>query len=124
VALGRSADPGPTPGSNVVRDVFGALNIRTGQWSYLVREHMYKEDFIVFLEHLLAVYTTGVVILIVDNYSSHTACVVQTCWRSTLGSSSITCRSTAHISTGREHLAPAEGPDRCQSLVRLHANAC
>ncbi len=68
----------PTPGSNIVRDVFGALNIRTGQWTYLVREHMYKEDFIVFLEHLLAVYTTGVVILIVDNYSSHTACVVQT----------------------------------------------
>ncbi len=68
----------PTPGSNVVRDVFGALNIRTGQWTYLVREHMYKEDFIVFLEHLLAVYATGVVILIVDNYSSHTAGVVCT----------------------------------------------
>jgi transposase len=63
----------PTPGSNQTRSLFGALNIRTGQWTYLVREHMYKEDFIVFLEHLLTVYASGVIILIVDNYSSHTA---------------------------------------------------
>jgi transposase len=68
----------PTPGSNITQDVFGALNIRTGQWTYLVREHLYKEDFIVFLEHLLEVYATGIVILIVDNYSSHTAGVVKT----------------------------------------------
>ena len=44
----------PTPGSNVTRAVFGALNIRSGQWTYLVREHMYKEDFVAFLEHLLS----------------------------------------------------------------------
>jgi transposase len=68
----------PTPGSNVTRAIFGALNIRSGQWTYLVREHMYKEDFITFLEHLLKVYATGTVILIVDNYSSHTACIVPT----------------------------------------------
>jgi transposase len=68
----------PTPGSNVTRSVFGALNIRTGQWTHLVREHIYKEDFIAFLEHLLEVYATGIVILIVDNYSSHTAGDVKT----------------------------------------------
>ena len=51
----------------------GALNIRTGRWVYQVHEHMYKEDFIAFLEHLLTVYETGVIVLIVDNYSSHTA---------------------------------------------------
>src|SRR6266511_553729 len=34
---------------------------------------MKKEDFIAFLEYLLTVYTTQVIILIVDNYSSHTA---------------------------------------------------
>jgi transposase len=63
----------PTPGSNDTRSIFGALHIRTGQWSYLVRERMKKEDFIAFLEHLLTVYTSGTIILIVDNYSSHTA---------------------------------------------------
>ncbi len=68
----------PTPGSNVTRALFGALNIRSGQWTYLVREHLCKEDFIAFLEHLLEVYATGTIILIVDNYSSHTAGVVTT----------------------------------------------
>ena len=37
---------------------------------------MYKEDFIAFLEHLLTVYATGVIVLVVDNYSSHRAGVV------------------------------------------------
>jgi transposase len=67
----------PTPGSNASRALFGALNIRSGRWVYLVRPHMRKEDFIVFLEHLLTVYTEGTIILIVDNYSSHTAGVVK-----------------------------------------------
>lgn len=66
----------PTPGTNVTRTLFGALNIRSGQWTYLVHEHMYKEDFIAFLEHLLTVYS-GPIILIVDNYSSHTAGAVK-----------------------------------------------
>lgn len=69
----------PTPGSNASRALFGALNIRSGRWVYLVRPHMRKEDFIVFLEHLLSVYAAGTIILIVDNYSSHTAGVV-TAW--------------------------------------------
>ena len=59
------------------RTLFGALNIGSGQWTYLVREHMYKEDFVAFLEHLLSVYATGPIILIVDNYSSHTAGLVK-----------------------------------------------
>jgi transposase len=67
----------PTPGSNASRALFGALNIRSGRWVYLVRPRMRKEDFIVFLEHLLTVYAEGTIILIVDNYSSHTAGVVQ-----------------------------------------------
>jgi transposase len=66
----------PTPGSNVTRMIFGALDIRSGGWTYLIREHMRKEDFIAFLEHLLTIYT-GPIILIVDNYSSHTAYLVQ-----------------------------------------------
>jgi transposase len=67
----------PTPGTNDTRALFGALNIRTGQWTYLVRQRMRKEDFVAFLEHLLVVYPCGPIILIVDNYSSHTAHLVR-----------------------------------------------
>ena len=66
----------PTPGTNVTRAIFGALNIDTGQWDYLIRERMHKEDFIAFLEHLLSAYPSSPIILIVDNYSSHTAHLV------------------------------------------------
>lgn len=67
----------PTPGNNKSRAIFGALNIRTGQWDYLIRARMCKEDFIAFLEYLLVVYPTGPILLIVDNYSSHTAHLVK-----------------------------------------------
>jgi transposase len=67
----------PTPGTNKTRALFGALDIRTGQWTYLARERMCKEDFIAFLEHLLIVFPLVPIILIVDNYSSHTAHLVQ-----------------------------------------------
>jgi transposase len=63
----------PTPGSNTARAIFGALNIRSGQWHYQVRQRMRKEDFIAFLEYLLSAYPAQQIILIVDNYSSHTA---------------------------------------------------
>ncbi len=68
----------PTPGSNVTRALFGALNIETGQWTYLIRERMKAEDFIIFLEQLWQVYAEVPIILIVDNYSSHTAGIVKT----------------------------------------------
>ena len=67
----------PTPGSNTTRALFGALNIRSGQWTYLIRERIRKEDFVAFLEHLLVVYPRHPIILIVDNYSSHTAHLVR-----------------------------------------------
>ena len=63
----------PTPGSNDWRALFGALDIRTGRWTYLVRRKMKSEDFIAFLEQLLVEYPTHSIVLIVDNYSSHTA---------------------------------------------------
>ena len=66
----------PTPGTNDTRALFGALNIRTGRWVYLLRERMLAKDFIAFLEHLLNEYPTYPIILIVDNYSSHTAHIV------------------------------------------------
>ena len=67
----------PTPGSNVSRAIFGALEVHSGRWEYLVRERLFKEDFIAFLEHLLCVYPTVPIILVVDNFSSHTAKAVQ-----------------------------------------------
>ena len=62
VALGGRQIRVPIPRTNVTRTLFGALNIGSGQWTYLVREHMYKEDFVAFLEHLLSVYATGPII--------------------------------------------------------------
>lgn len=67
----------PTPGTNKTRALFDALDIRTGQWTYLVCERMRKEDFIAFLEHLLVIFPVVPIILIVDNYSSHTAHLVR-----------------------------------------------
>ena len=67
----------PTPGTNVTRALFGALNIRTGQWVYLVRERRRTADFLAFLESLLVAYPKGPILLIVDNFSSHTAHAVE-----------------------------------------------
>jgi transposase len=67
----------PTPGTNVTRTLFGALNLDTGQWHYVVRERMKAEDFIRFLEHLLTAYPEAPILLIVDNYSIHTAGIVK-----------------------------------------------
>jgi len=67
----------PTPGTNVSRALFGALDIRTGHWTYLVRERMRKEDFVAFLEHLVVVFPHVPIVLFVDNYSSHTAHLVR-----------------------------------------------
>lgn len=67
----------PTPGRNDWRALFGALNSRTGPWTYCVRPRRHQEDFVAFLDHLLGVYPTGTLILIVDTYSSHTAGVVR-----------------------------------------------
>jgi len=63
----------PTPGTNRAITIFGALNIRTGRWDYMLRDRMQADDFLLFLTYLLACYRDQHIILIVDNYSSHTA---------------------------------------------------
>ena len=92
----------PTPGTNVTRTLFGALNIRTGRWVYLVRERMRQEDFLAFLKHLLVAYPTEPIVLIVDNYSSHTARAVST-WLATQPRLHL-CYLPTHCS----HLNPVE----------------
>lgn len=67
----------PTPGTNQTRTLLGALQIYTGHWLYLVREHNAAGDFVAFLEQVLLAYPTGPIVLIVDNYSSHKARLVQ-----------------------------------------------
>jgi putative transposase len=61
----------PTPGQNRRRSVFGALNLRTGQWHYTLTAHKRSSDFIAFLDTLLAAYTSGTLFVIADNASIH-----------------------------------------------------
>lgn len=68
----------PTPGTNRSVALFGALNIRTGRWDYILRDRMQADDVVLFLTYLLMCYRTQQVIVIVDNYSSHTARKVST----------------------------------------------
>jgi transposase len=61
----------PTPGQNQRRSVFGGLNLRTGQWHYLLTTHKRSIDFITFLALLLETYVTGTIFVIVDNATIH-----------------------------------------------------
>jgi len=89
----------PTPGTNQSRALFGALDIRSGRWVYLVRERMLKEDFIAFLDHLLVQYPGVAIVLILDNFGSHTAAAVQAWLLEHKRLSLLYLRSTARIST-------------------------
>ncbi len=68
----------PTPGTNRATTIFGALNVRTGRWDYILRNRMQADDFVLFLTYLLMCYRDQRIILIVDNFSSHTARKVKT----------------------------------------------
>jgi transposase len=70
----------PTPGTHVTRARFGALNIRTGPWVYLVRERMRTADFLACLAYWLMAYPKGPILLVVDHFSRHTAHAVEA-WR-------------------------------------------
>jgi DDE superfamily endonuclease len=61
----------PTPRQNAKRGVFGALNLRTGEWFYQLVAHKRSVEFIAFLTRLLEVYPTGRVYVLADNASIH-----------------------------------------------------
>ncbi|MEP7359335.1 MAG: IS630 family transposase, partial [Anaerolineales bacterium] len=67
----------PTPGQNAKRGIFGALNVRTGEWFYQLADHKRTADFIAFLTQLLLAYPTGRVYLLLDNASIHTSKALQ-----------------------------------------------
>jgi transposase len=67
----------PTPGQNAKRGVFGALNVRTGEWFYQLAAHKRSADFLAFLMQLWVAYPTGRLYVLVDNASIHTSQMVQ-----------------------------------------------
>jgi putative transposase len=67
----------PTPGQNAKRGVFGALNLRTGEWWYHLAAHKRSADFIAFLKEVATAYPLGRLYVLVDNASIHTSRAVQ-----------------------------------------------
>ncbi len=63
----------PTPGNNQKVHLFGALDVNTGCWQYLVRSTKRSTDFIALLEQLLIIYPTGKIIMVVDSATIHTS---------------------------------------------------
>ncbi len=67
----------PTPGQNLKRAIFGALDARTGALHHLIRPRKRAVDFVAFLEHLDLAYPTGAVVLVLDNVITHQATLVR-----------------------------------------------
>lgn len=67
----------PTPGQNVKRAFFGALDARTGALHYAVQPKKLAVHFVAFLEQLAQAYPTGEIVLILDNVITHDAKVVR-----------------------------------------------
>lgn len=66
-----------TPGQNHKRGVFGALNLRTGEWFYQLTDRKRSVEFIALLASLLTAYPVGPIYVIVDNAGIHTSKAVQ-----------------------------------------------
>jgi len=67
----------PTPGQNVKRTLFGALNARTGQVVWTPRPRKRATDFVAFLEQLARAYPVGELVLVLDNVITHDAKLVR-----------------------------------------------
>jgi transposase len=67
----------PTPGQNVKRTIFGALDARTGVLHHLLRPRKRAVDFVEFLERLALAYPAGEVVLVLDNVITHDARLVR-----------------------------------------------
>ena len=67
----------PTPGQNVKRAVFGALDARTGQVRHAIQTRKLAVHFVAFLDQLAQAYPAGEVALVLDNVITHDAKVVR-----------------------------------------------
>jgi transposase len=67
-----------TPGNNRRRTVFGAVDVRTGQWFYQIARKAVSATFTAFCEHLLAAYPAAPLVAVVcDNVIIHRSKLVQ-----------------------------------------------
>jgi transposase len=62
-----------TPGKNKKRGLFGAVNMRTGEWFYHLTERKRSVEFIGFLQEVVKAYSVGMIYVLVDNCSIHTS---------------------------------------------------
>ena len=67
----------PTPGQNVKRALFGALDARSGVLHHLFRPRKRAADFVAFLERLARTYPAGEIVLVLDNVVTHDAKLVR-----------------------------------------------
>ena len=67
----------PTPGQNAKQGLFGALNVRSGEWFYQISRHKRSVDFMAFLTQILIAYPSGQIYLLVDNATIHTSKIVR-----------------------------------------------
>jgi transposase len=67
----------PTPGQNVKRTLFGALDARTGQVVWTPRPRKRATDFLAFLDQLAHAYPVGDLLLVMDNVITHDAKLVR-----------------------------------------------
>ena len=67
-----------TPGTNRRRSIFGAVDLRTGRFLYLVARRAVSATFTAFLEQLLATYPAAPMVAVVcDNVIIHRSKIVQ-----------------------------------------------
>jgi transposase len=62
-----------TPSTNSKKSIFGAIDIRTGKWSYQIFDRKRSEQFIDFLNHIVRLYPTRRIQIVLDNCSIHKA---------------------------------------------------
>jgi transposase len=67
----------PTPGQNVKRTLFGALDARTGRRVWTPRARKRASDFVAFLDQLARAYPAGELVLVMDNVITHDAKLVR-----------------------------------------------
>ena len=67
----------PTPGQNARHAFFGALDAASGIFHWTDADRKLAVHFVAFLDHLVTVYPTGSLYLVLDSAPTHTAKVVQ-----------------------------------------------